>query len=299
MNNKRKYISIILIITLLFSYYTINYKIYANKTVETVKGTFNFEDSIEPGTERVIPKEIKQYTAMWESYAKEDVSKQPGLKPGTAQYDVRQLLWEAQNRPIADSGVAYVKVAGQKRYVVALSTIFGLSGDYIDIVLNNGEVIPCIMGDVKSSKTDKPYIFEGDGLFYGHTYEEDKEEKCDIVEFILGINIQDNETPPVLKGFLDKFDKVKSIKNGGSYFLHPDGPVGLSGDYAEITPGVNQNFSNSSSTTSNNKGEKSEEKTFARTFGRFLRSGWIAISTFFDNDRTGRNLSTIMISLSN
>ncbi len=288
MNNKQRYISIILIITLFFFYYTISYKIYAE--------TYNFSDTIEPGTERVIPKEIKQYTAMWESYAKADVSKQPGLKSGTGQYDVRQLLWEAQNRPIADSGVAYVEVAGQKRYVVALSEIFGWSGDYIDIVLNDGEVIPCIMGDAKSPSTDKPYIFEGDGLFYGHTYEGDK---CDIVEFILGINIQDNETPPVLKGFLNKFDKVKSIKNGGSYFLHKDGPVGLSGDYAKITPGVNQNFSNSSSTTSNNKGEKSEEKTFTRTFGRFLRSGWIAISTFFDNDRTGSNLSTIMISLSN
>ena len=50
---------------------------------------------------------------------------------------------------------------------------------------------------------------------------------------------------------------------------------------------------------SNDNSDNSEEKTFARAFGRFLRNGWIAISTFFDNDRTGRNLSTIMISLSN
>ena len=36
------------------------------------------------------------------------------------------------------------------RYLVAVSTTFGGVGDYIDIVLSNGEVIPCIIADAKS-----------------------------------------------------------------------------------------------------------------------------------------------------
>ena len=271
-----------IIIILVFIFCSMHYIIYAE--------TYSHKDTIKPGTEFIIPTEIDQYTAQWESYAKADVSKQPGRSSGTAQYDVRQL-WEEQNKPVADNGVAYIEVAGQKRYIVALATTFGWSGDYIDIVLHNGEIVPCIIGDSKSEHTDTPY-YHTDKVFYGHKYGDNE---CDIVEFILGIDIEDRDTPPILGEFLKKFDKVKSIKNGGSYFLHKDGPVGLSGDYIKILPGT---WVTSSETSKNNNSD-GDDQSFARTFGRFLRNGWIAISTFFDNDRTGRNLSTIMISLSN
>ena len=247
--------------------------------------TFNFTDTITPGTIMEIPKEIPQYPAQVESYIDGD---SPGLKSGTAQYDVRQLLWEAQNRPVADNNIAIVEVAGQKRYLVALATTFGWSGDYVDIVLENGEIIPCLIGDSKSAQDGQNSMNDGayfyNGVHYGHTYDGDK---CDIVEFILGVEYGGDSYPNAPTDFLRKFDKVAKIVNGGSYFLHKDGPVGLNGDYGSISSTSNDNNNNINATTD----------SFSKKLGQLLRRGWIAISTLFENDNTGDNASTIMISL--
>ena len=246
--------------------------------------TYNFTDTITPGGAIEIPKEIEQYSAQVESYL---ASKGPGKKSGTAQYDVRQL-WEAQNKPVADNNIAYVEVAGQKRYLVALPTTFGWSGDYVDIVLSDGETVPCLIGDSKSDSTDDPYFYNG--VFYGHTYSG----KCDIVEFIMGTEYGDNYSNAPTD-FLGKFNKVDKIANGGSYFLHKDGPVGLDGDYKIITPGSSGGAS--SSIDNGSSGNNSSSDSFSRKLGHLLRRGWIAIATLFDNDNTGDNASSIMISL--
>lgn len=263
---------IILIILILFS---ISYITFAE--------TYTFSDSITPGTEIDIPTEILQYSAQVESYVDGD---SPGNVSGTAQYDVRHMLWEEQNRPVADNNIAIVEVAGQKRYLVALATTFGWSGDYVDIVLDNGEIIPCLIGDSKSaqdgqnSMNDGAYFFNG--VHYGHTYDGNK---CDIVEFIMGTEYGDNYSNAPTE-FLRKFDKVAKIVNGGSYFLHKDAPVGLDGNYGSIS---------STSNDANKSGNGSS--SFSRDLGQFLRRAWIAVVTLFENDNTGENASSVMITV--
>lgn len=63
---------------------------------------------------------------------------------GTNQRAVADI-WNAYGRT-GDRGIATIN----GRYLVAVSTTFGRVGDYIDIVLTNGEVIPCIIADAKS-----------------------------------------------------------------------------------------------------------------------------------------------------
>lgn len=263
--------NIIFDIIIFFILLSVCHKVYAE--------TYSFTDTITPGTAVKVPEAIPQYSAQVESYVD---GNSPGNKPGTAQYDVRKLLWEKQNKPVADNNIAYVEVAGQKRYLVALPTTFGWSGDYVDIVLKDGEIIPCLIGDAKSDSTDDPYFYEG--VFYGHTYNG----KCDVAEFIMGTEFGGDNYPNAPTDFLGKFDKIEGIVNGGSYFLHKDAPIGLDGNYADI-------LASSSNTGGSGNGEGSN--TFSAKLGQLLRRGWIAISTLFENDNTGDNASTIMISL--
>ena len=244
--------------------------------------TFTFTDTIEPGTIMDIPQEIPQYKAQVESYVD---GNPPGNVYGTAQYDVRQLLWEKQNRPVADNNIAIVEVAGQKRYLVALASTFGWSGDYIDIVLEDGEIIPCLMGDAKSAKDKENEHNKGayfyNGVHYGHTYGDNQ---CDIAEFILGTEYGGDNYANAPSDFLNKFDKIAKIVNGGSYFLHKDGPVGLDGNYGSIS--------------SKNHGVSNGSVSFSKKLGQFFRRVWIGVSTLYESDRTGHNFSSIMISLS-
>ena len=210
-------IKICIIILILTSHFN---KIYA----------YTFSDSELKGKAIIIPTEIDQYTAQVETYHNENgESKEPGRVEGNAQFDVRKL-WEEQGSPISQN-IAYVTLAGQPRYIVALSSTFGNTGDYIDIILTTGETIPCIMGDSKSAGDDTAFFFNG--VHYGHTYNDNE---CDIVEFIMGTNYGPNYSNAPTD-FLGKFDKVEAIANGGCYFLNTDGPVGLDGNYEYLTPG--------------------------------------------------------------
>ena len=67
-------------------------------------------------------------------------------------------IWDAYGRT-GDRGIATIN----GRYLVAVSTTFGGVGDYIDIVLTNGEVIPCIIADAKSAD-DRNYTPYGHRL---------------------------------------------------------------------------------------------------------------------------------------
>lgn len=55
-------------------------------------------------------------------------------------------IWDEKGRE-SDRGIATI----DGRYVVAMTETFGVSGDYVDIVLDDGTVIPCILGDTKSA----------------------------------------------------------------------------------------------------------------------------------------------------
>lgn len=69
---------------------------------------------------------------------------------GSKQYKLQQISYTG------DYGIRMVN----RRYCVALGSHFGCEiGQYFDLILANGEVIPCIMGDVKSNKhTDSANI---------------------------------------------------------------------------------------------------------------------------------------------
>ncbi len=54
-------------------------------------------------------------------------------------------IWDEQGRP-SDRGIATI----DDRYLVAMTVTFGRVGDYVDVILEDGTVIPCILADVKS-----------------------------------------------------------------------------------------------------------------------------------------------------
>ena len=222
---------IVCLVVFLLPNFTVFFNIvYADEITYFNELSFKHRDTITPGTAIKIPEEIKQYPAQCESYLDTGF----GSKPPSAQYDVRHFLWEAQGSPETSDHFATVTVAGQERYLIALSTTFGWSGDYVDILLKDGTVVPCFIGDSKdindkeSATNDGAYFYNG--VHYGHTYEGDK---CDIVEFILS-SYGGQGIPNFNREFAAKFDQVAAIINGGNYFLHPDGPIGLDGSYSSL-----------------------------------------------------------------
>ena len=54
-------------------------------------------------------------------------------------------IWDGQGRP-SDRGIATI----DGRYLVAMTVTFGQVGDYVDVILEDGTVIPCILADAKS-----------------------------------------------------------------------------------------------------------------------------------------------------
>lgn len=101
------------------------------------------------------------------------------------------------------------------RYVIACTTTYGQVGDYIDFYLDNGIVLPCIIGDIKNQN-------DAGCNQWGHNNGE-----C-VVEFIVDkdtwysggsgshANPGTDTCHPEWKG------KVIKAVNGGSYFTNPD-----------------------------------------------------------------------------
>ena len=115
--------------------------------------------------------------------------------------------------------------------------------------------------------------------------------KCDIVEFIMATNYGGSSYPNAPSAFLNKFDKVKQITYGGCYYLHQDGPVGLNGPYTTYSSG-----SGSGSKSSDSDSDNLFIKVI-RAIGQFLRNGWISLATLVDNQNTGLEAESVMISL--
>ena len=68
---------------------------------------------------------------------------------GTNQSKVAEI-WRKQGS-VFKNGIAVINVDGVDRYLVAVTTKYGKVGDCIDVVLEDGTVIPCIIGDSKGS----------------------------------------------------------------------------------------------------------------------------------------------------
>ena len=173
-----------------------------------------------------------------------------------------------------DTGWCYLEVDGVKRHFVALTPLFGLPGDYVDIVtVKDGveTVYPCIIVDAKdiweSFPGEKPYVHT-DGKKYGHLYGD----QCNIVEVIL----KGRDSVP--QSIYDSFKGVVTeIVNGGSIEEYPDGPVGLDGSYGS------------------SGGTMGELASLIGSVGAFFRDCWVLICTAFDNVTNGREDSSIFI----
>ena len=204
---------------------------------------------------------------------------------GTRQAEIYDL-WHSQGENYdPDTHWAYVTVANQKRYLVALSQYFGMAGAYVDIYLENGTVLPCIMGDEKRlhepDKADNTSegAFWHNGMSYGHCYIQNGQPACNVVEAMFA----PADTPyDDMYNFLQTLYPVRQIVYGGTYIDNPEGPTGLNGPYTI-------------SSTGSSSGGK--DHPIAKAVGQFFRKGWIALATLCDNINTGSEAESVMIAL--
>ena len=158
------------------------------------------------GKEIKIPDNIKQgsYTVTgydyWINSGKEMV-----WSAGTNQRKVAEI-WKKQGA-VFKNGIAVINVDGVDRYLVAVSPKFGKPGDCIDVKLEDGTIIHCIIADSKGSdaKSEWGHVL-GDG-------------SINVLEFeVKRETFLQKGNPTTSKWGLpwDSSKKVASIKNIGS-----------------------------------------------------------------------------------
>ncbi|HCC04522.1 MAG TPA: hypothetical protein DEP51_06725 [Clostridiales bacterium] len=256
----KKNLKIFLLIIIILIYMFSNQEVYSfkDKVLYDAKSRPHTETVPEAGDVIEVPAEVDQTGA--------DCA-------GTG--IIRGYIKEKWDGSKDENGWCYLNVAGVNRYMVALAPLYGEDGDFVDIyITNNGvsTVYPCIIVDSKDvwQAFENEYPYEYNGKKYGHLSNESG--KCKIVEIILDPYVIPQDLVNSLSG-------VTKIVNGGNIQEHPDGPVGLDGNYG--------------SSSSNSNGSVS----FSKKLGQLCRRGWIAVVTLFENDSTGNNASTVMITL--
>ncbi len=126
-------------------------------------------------------------------------------KSGSKQEKVSEI-WKQQGSRFKN-GIAVITVDGEDRYLVAVSPKFGVSGDCIDVTLENGQVIKCIIGDSKGQDA---------GSEWGHVLTGGN---INILEFeVMRSKYKESGNPTTAKWGLDwdSSSPVKSITNKGS-----------------------------------------------------------------------------------
>ena len=82
-----------------------------------------------------------------------------GVASGTNQKEVHEL-YKSDGARYSDEGIAVLNVDGEDRYLIALSSKFGTVGDKVDVVMDDGTVVKCVIADAKSSG-DSNYVEDG------------------------------------------------------------------------------------------------------------------------------------------
>ena len=220
-----------------------------------------------------IPSEVKQTYATFESYNRNDWS---------GENKEIYNKWSEQGKSASDEHWAYINIGGQKRYLVAVAPTFGQTGDYIDITFKNGNTYPCIIGDIKDIWVDPAYVYNS--VAYGHQ----DGGKCVVVEVCTELaNSSSNYS--AMSPLLNKLIDVQQIANGGNMFEHPDGPVGLDGNYTY------DDGSSSDSVIS----EDDEAGTFLGGMMMGIRSVIDAFAVGFENDTRGENNPSVFYDIKN
>ena len=114
--------------------------------------TINIED-VAPG--------VQKLSMSWTGYNKEgwhfansgkSHKQHSSISPGTGQEMVHDA-WNAAGSEF-ENHIAVL----DGRYLVAVKAAFGAAGQYIDVTLENGTVIPCIIGDQKGTENANEYV---------------------------------------------------------------------------------------------------------------------------------------------
>ena len=158
------------------------------------------------GKEIEIPDTVKQgaYTVTGYDYWIKS-GKEMTWAEGTNQRKVSEI-WKQQGS-VFKNGIAVINVDGVDRYLVAVTTKFGEAGDCIDVTLEDGTVIPCIIGDSKGSDA---------GSEWGHVLDGGS---INVLEFeVQRAKYLQSGNPTTAKWDLpwDSSKSVKKIKNTGS-----------------------------------------------------------------------------------
>ena len=225
----------------------------------------------EAGDAIKVPEEVDQSGATCESM-------QNNFTAGTQKKLKEEWIRQGE---LSEDGWAYLEIDGEKRYLVALTPVFGLPGDYVDIYLTyNGEdkVYPCMIFDAKDTWVDDAYIY--DGIAYGHLAGRNSEQ-CNIIEIITPNAIGDYEG---LSAMMATLTGVTQIANGGSWLENPDGPTGLEGPY---------NYLDGSS------GAGNDDSSVGGIIGGWLRDFWDYLAVLFENSVNDEDNVTTLYDIKN
>ena len=224
-----------------------------------------------------VPAEVEQSYGTYEGYDRSDWS-----------YTNKTIYekWVEQGKPASDSHWAYLNINGKPRDLVAVVPTFGQTGDYIDIDLTcDGKSVtyPCIIADSKDIWVDSAYSYNG--VVYGHT----SNGKCNIIEVCSELSA-DSSNWSSLAPLLNKLTGVTQIANGGSMLDHPDGPVGLNGNY---------NYEDGTSSKDASADGDDEAESFNGAIAMIVRDAWDSISATFENNIRDRNDTSVLYDIKN
>ncbi len=125
---------------------------------------------------------------------------------GTAQKSVHEA-WLADGGRYKD-GIAVMNVDGTDHYLIATANALGNVGDNVTVNFQNGESIPCVIADAKSS---------GDSNYttYGHAHGN----SVNVLEFEVDRNVYNSNGNPNTSGWgleWDSSSNVSSVDNYGT-----------------------------------------------------------------------------------
>ena len=165
-----------------------------------------------PVSSVTIPDDVKQagYTVTcygvggWYKSGKATATK---VSDGTNQKSVHEK-WLADGARYKN-GIAVINVNGKDHYLIATASKLGKVGDNVDVRLANGQTIPCVIADDKSSH-DSNYTTYGHGRKNG---------SVNVLEFEVDRNVYNAKKNPTTSTWgleWDSSSKVKRVDNYGS-----------------------------------------------------------------------------------
>lgn len=147
-----------------------------------------------------VPTNVKQGSYAANGYDKYLSDGKEMVWPEGSNQEAVAKLWKQQGAKFKN-GIAVLNVNGKLRYLVALTRKFGVAGDCVDITLEDGTVVPAIIGHNKGNDT---------GSEWGHARSDGS---VNVLEFeVERAKVLADGDPTTDKWKLE-WDSTKSIKN--------------------------------------------------------------------------------------